>query len=54
MLQEEAFLGKLQKTSVRNIHFNTILGDYMSHDKLYNHQIIPQIHDFSINDFHPL
>ena len=24
----------------------------MTHDKLCNHQIIPQIHDSSINDFH--
>lgn len=26
----------------------------MTHEKLCNHQIIPQIHDSSINDFHPL
>lgn len=53
-LQKEALLSKLQKTSVRNIHFDTILGDYMTHNKLCNHHIIPQIHDSSINDFHPL
>lgn len=26
----------------------------MTHEKLCNHQIIPQIHDSSINDFQPL
>lgn len=52
-LQKAAFFSKLQKTSPRDIRFNTVLG-YMTHYKLHNHQFTPQIQDYSINDFHPL